>query len=96
MVVNNNSSRAQRSMTNMKGSYLPKVKEAIGHEKLLVLIDIFRNSKGVPPGVAAARYRADHPTRIDLLARMESDQLFLRRDRRRASGASRATGNCGS
>lgn len=64
-----------------KVSYLPKVKEATGQEKLSVLIDIFRSSKGVPPGIAAARYRADHPERIDLLSRLESDQLFLRRDR---------------
>lgn len=49
------------SMSNMKDSYLPKVKAAVGHEKLSVLIDIFRNSKGLPPGVAAARYRANHP-----------------------------------
>jgi hypothetical protein len=65
----------------MKPSYLPKVKEAVGHEKLSVLIDVFRNSKGTPPGVPAARYRADHPSWIDGLGRLESDQLFLRRDR---------------
>lgn len=80
IVVNNNSSQAQRPVTSKAGN-VPKVKEATGHEKLSVLIDIFRSSKGMPPGVAAARYRADYPARIDLLSRLESDQLFLRRDR---------------
>lgn len=59
---------------------LRAAKAALG-DRAAVLSDLFRRSVGFPPGVASARYRADHPEWIEALNRLESDQLFLARSR---------------
>lgn len=65
----------------MNSDAIESVKSAVGEEKLRVLTDIFQSSQGNPPKVRADRYRADHPGWFDILDRLESNQLFLSRDR---------------
>lgn len=60
------------------------VRKAVGTEKIDVLTDIFRRSGGPPPGVRADRYRADHHEWIEILDRLEVEQLFLSRQQRDA------------
>lgn len=55
------------------------VKKSVGTESLIALTDLFRKSQGTPPGIKADRYRADHVQWLDLLDRLESSQLFLKR-----------------
>lgn len=54
---------------------------AIGKQKVLVLTDIFKNCKGTPPQVPAARYRADHPQWLNVLDELRNAQTFLQHDR---------------
>ena len=61
------------------------VKASVDPVKVEILTDIFRRSRGAPPGVPVARYRADHPEWFDILDRLESGQLFLRRSSNGAS-----------
>jgi Domain of unknown function (DUF4145) len=66
----------------MNADRIQKIRKAIGHEKIVVLTDIFKRSAGTPPGVRADRYRADNPGWIEILDRLEVDQLFLQRQQR--------------
>jgi hypothetical protein len=60
---------------------LERVRAAIGDARIEVLTDVFRQSIGSPPGVPIARYRADHRQWLDILDRLESEQLFLKRSK---------------
>lgn len=55
------------------------VRHIVGDQTIAVLAEVFEHSDGCPPGIHGDRYRADHPELIDLLDRLGSAQLFLRR-----------------
>lgn len=55
------------------------IRQILGVQTITLLAELFEDSNGSPPGIHADRYRADHPELIDLLDRLESAQLFLRR-----------------
>lgn len=63
----------------MKVKYVNDVRNALGQDAIEVLTDVFVNAKGLPPGVPAARYRADHSKWIEIIDRLESSNLFLDR-----------------
>ena len=60
---------------------LKKIQLALGNAKIKVLTDVFRRSVGIPPGVPIHRYRADHTKWWEILDRLETEQLFLKRER---------------
>ena len=55
------------------------IREIVGDDTIAALAELFELSDGSPLGIPADRYRADHSDLIDLLDRLESAQLFLRR-----------------
>jgi hypothetical protein len=61
----------------MDSARFDAIREIVGIAKIKVLTDIFKQSDSTLPGVRADRYRADHPEWLNLLDRLESDQLFL-------------------
>lgn len=63
----------------MHADTIQQLRERLGREKVRVLTDVFAKSTGFPPGVQADRYRADHPQHMEILDRLQSEQLFLRR-----------------
>jgi hypothetical protein len=66
-------------------AHVDTVRTAIGEQKVLVLADIFKNCKGTPPQVHAARYRADHPQWLNTIDELANTQTFLQRDRNGAN-----------
>lgn len=63
----------------MNTDRIAKLKQIVGDQPIKVLSDLLNRSEGCPPGIRADRYRADHPELLDVLDRLESAQLFLRR-----------------
>lgn len=63
----------------MNIAHIDTVRSALGDQKIRVLGDIFDHCKGEPPQVPATRYRADHPSWLNILDEIGTIGPFLQR-----------------